>query len=54
MPPGDVRGFDVLTGTQLWKFETIPQEGEYGNDTWKDGSWKTSGNYKRLDLDECG
>ena len=44
MPPGDVRGFDVLTGTQLWKFETIPQEGEYGNDTWKDGSWKTSGN----------
>ena len=44
MPPGDVRGFDVLTGEQLWTFQTIPQEGEFGNDTWKDGSWMTSGN----------
>ena len=44
MPPGDVRGFDVLTGKQMWTFQTIPQEGEFGNDTWNDGSWKTTGN----------
>ncbi|MDE2729638.1 MAG: PQQ-binding-like beta-propeller repeat protein, partial [Gemmatimonadota bacterium] len=43
MPPGDVRGFDVRTGEQKWVFQTIPQEGEYGNDTWLDASWKTAG-----------
>ena len=32
--PGDVRGFDVRTGEQAWIFRTVPQEGEYGNDTW--------------------
>ena len=43
MPPGDVRGFDVRTGEQKWVFQTIPQEGEFGNDTWLDESWKTTG-----------
>jgi glucose dehydrogenase len=43
MPPGDVRGFDVRTGKQQWQFHAIPSEGEFGNDTWKDGSWKTTG-----------
>ena len=43
MPPGDVRGFDVRTGEQKWVFQTIPQEGEYGNETWLDESWKTTG-----------
>ena len=33
-PPGDVRGFDVRTGEQLWRFRTVPQEGEPGNETW--------------------
>ena len=33
-PPGDVRGFDVRTGEQLWSFRTVPQEGEPGNETW--------------------
>ena len=41
---GDIRGFDVRTGKQLWQFRSIPQEGEYGNDTWEDGAWKHSGN----------
>ena len=27
MPPGDVRGFDVRTGKQLWSFHTIPIRG---------------------------
>jgi quinoprotein glucose dehydrogenase len=44
MPPGDVRGFDARTGKQLWVFQTIPQEGEYGNHTWEGDSWKTAGN----------
>ena len=44
MPPGDVRGFDVRTGAQKWVFETIPQEGAFGNETWEDGSWKNTGN----------
>jgi glucose dehydrogenase len=44
MPPGDVRGFDVRTGKQLWTFHTVPQEGEFGNETWEDGSWKYTGN----------
>ena len=43
MPPGDVRGFDVRTGEQKWVFQTIPQEGEFGNETWQDESWKTTG-----------
>ncbi len=43
MPPGDVRGFDVRTGKLQWIFHAIPREGEFGNDTWKDGSWKTTG-----------
>ena len=50
MPPGDVRGFDVRTGEQLWIFHTIPREGEPGNDTWLTAidqdrpSWEYSGN----------
>ena len=43
MPPGDVRGFDARTGEQLWVFQTIPQEGEYGNNTWEKDSFKTTG-----------
>jgi glucose dehydrogenase len=27
-PPGDVRGFDVVTGGLLWTFHTVAQEGE--------------------------
>src|SRR5437870_12664384 len=37
MPPGDVRGFDVRTGKQQWIFHVIPRQGEFGNETWKDG-----------------
>ena len=44
MPPGDVRGYDVRTGKQLWLFKTIPTNGEFGNDTWEDNSWEYTGN----------
>jgi len=43
-PPGDVRGWNVRTGQPLWTFETIPQEGDFGNETWEDGSWRDVGN----------
>ena len=43
-PAGFVRGFDVRTGERLWIFHTIPQPGEFGNDTWEDGSWSYTGN----------
>ncbi len=43
-PPGDVRAFDVRTGELAWIFHTIPQEGEFGNETWEDGSWTYTGN----------
>ena len=42
-PPGDVRGFDVRTGREVWQFHTIPQIGEAGNDTWLNGSWQYTG-----------
>jgi quinoprotein glucose dehydrogenase len=41
---GYVRGFDVRTGKRLWIFHTIPQPGEFGNDTWLNDSWKYTGN----------
>ena len=43
-PAGFVRGFDARSGEQLWIFHTIPQPGEFGNDTWEDDSWRYSGN----------
>jgi quinoprotein glucose dehydrogenase len=43
LPPGHVRGFDLNTGEQKWIFHTIPQEGEFGNDTWEDDSWTVTG-----------
>ena len=36
--PGFVRGFDIRTGKQMWKFNLVPQPGEFGADTWKKGS----------------
>jgi quinoprotein glucose dehydrogenase len=36
--PGYIRGFDIRTGRQLWKFNLVPQPGEFGADTWTNGS----------------
>ncbi|MBI4626626.1 MAG: PQQ-binding-like beta-propeller repeat protein, partial [Verrucomicrobia bacterium] len=33
---GDVFGYDVATGRQLWRFHTIAQPGEFGAETWED------------------
>ncbi len=42
-PRGDVSGFDVRTGKKLWTIHSIPQKGEFGNDTWGDDSWTYTG-----------
>ena len=41
--PEDVRGFDAESGKLLWTFHVVPQPGEFGNDTWGNGSWKIAG-----------
>ena len=53
VPLGDVRGFDVRTGRQLWAFKTVPQAGEFGNDTWGDESWKWMGNTNVWSMMSC-
>ncbi|HSH76319.1 MAG TPA: PQQ-binding-like beta-propeller repeat protein, partial [Longimicrobiales bacterium] len=42
--PGDVQAFDARTGRHLWTFHTIPREGEFGNETWENESWRFVGN----------
>jgi quinoprotein glucose dehydrogenase len=42
-PPGDVQAFDTRTGKFVWSFHTIPQAGEFGNETWENDSWKVTG-----------
>ena len=42
--PGDVRGFDARTGELLWSFHVVPADGEFGADTWENGSNRYSGN----------
>lgn len=44
MPRGDIQAFDVRTGKPAWIFHTVPQAGEFGNDTWENDSWKYTGN----------
>jgi quinoprotein glucose dehydrogenase len=36
--PSFIRGFDARTGKQLWKFNLVPQPGEFGADTWVNGT----------------
>ena len=52
---GYIRGYDVRTGKRLWIFHTIPQPGEFGNDTWENDSWSytgNAGNWAPISIDE--
>src|SRR5262249_54931189 len=52
---GVVRAYDVKTGKELWRFNTIPLPGEPGNETWENGSWATNGNagvWTEISVDE--
>jgi quinoprotein glucose dehydrogenase len=42
-PRGDVQAFDARTGKPTWIFHSVPQEHEFGVDTWKNDSWKYTG-----------
>ena len=42
-PSGAVRAFDARSGRLLWRFNTIPQDGEAGIQTWEDESWRSHG-----------
>ena len=53
---GYVRGYDVRTGKRLWIFHTIPQPGEFGNETWEKDSWSytgNAGNWGAITIDEA-
>jgi len=52
---GLVRAFDVRTGKKLWQFNTIPRPGEFGSETWENGSWAQNGNvgvWSEISVDE--
>jgi quinoprotein glucose dehydrogenase len=52
---GYIRGYDVRTGKRLWIFHTLPQKGEFGNDTWDQESWSYTGNvgvWAQMTIDE--
>src|SRR6185503_7791373 len=41
---GIVRAWDVKTGKLIWTFHNIPQKGEFGYDSWDNGSADYNGN----------
>ena len=52
---GLVRAFDVRTGKQLWRFNTIPNPGDFGHETWLNDSWAINGNvgvWTQISVDE--
>ncbi|MDZ7780083.1 MAG: PQQ-binding-like beta-propeller repeat protein [Gemmatimonadota bacterium] len=42
--PGNIMGFDAASGEHKWTFNVIPQEDEFGNDTWLSDAWQYTGN----------
>jgi glucose dehydrogenase len=38
--PGDPRGFDLLTGKELWRFHVVPRPGEENFGTWGLNGWQ--------------
>ncbi len=41
--PGHIRAYNIRTGELIWRFNTIPQPGEFGHDTWPAEAWKYIG-----------
>ncbi len=42
--PGRILAIDARTGKLAWRFNTIPQKGEFGYETWEKGSAEYTGN----------
>jgi alcohol dehydrogenase (cytochrome c) len=40
---GFVDAYDADTGRRQWRFDTVPEPGQPGNETWEGDSWKTGG-----------
>jgi alcohol dehydrogenase (cytochrome c) len=40
---GFLAAYDAKTGRELWKFNTIPEPGEPGHETWENDAWKQGG-----------
>jgi alcohol dehydrogenase (cytochrome c) len=40
---GFLAAYDVVSGRQQWKFETIPGPGEVGHESWENDAWRTGG-----------
>jgi alcohol dehydrogenase (cytochrome c) len=38
-----VAAFDVRTGNEIWRFKTVPEPGEPGNESWPGDSWMHGG-----------
>ena len=41
--PGDILAYDSKSGEFLWKFNVVPQPGEFGHDTWENDAWQYTG-----------
>jgi quinoprotein glucose dehydrogenase len=39
-PPGNSRAYDARTGARLWEFQTVPQPGQPGHESWLSEGWK--------------
>ena len=53
--PGHIRAYNIKTGKREWIFHTIPQSGEFGNDTWEEEYIDLIGganNWAGMSLDE--
>jgi quinoprotein glucose dehydrogenase len=41
--PGDILAFHIPTGKLAWRFNVIPEKGEFGSETWENGGREVSG-----------
>lgn len=52
---GMIRAFDVYSGEEVWRFNSLPLEGGLGSETWQEGSLANAGganNWSGMTLDE--
>jgi glucose dehydrogenase len=42
--PGHILAYDARTGQHRWRFNVIPQPGEFGHETWESDVWNRIGN----------
>ena len=52
---GMIRGFDIRSGSELWRFNSLPLTGGLGSETWEEGSLVEAGganNWTGMALDE--